>query len=58
MQTVRPRKMTEAIVRWTKGDQVLLAADPAARAAYIARVEGAAPPAPSDAPAEPERSAA
>jgi NAD(P)-dependent dehydrogenase (short-subunit alcohol dehydrogenase family) len=46
-----PRAVAEVVVRWTKGDQVMLAADPAARAAYHARVNGSAP-------AEQERSAA
>jgi NAD(P)-dependent dehydrogenase (short-subunit alcohol dehydrogenase family) len=58
LQAIMPRRVTEAIVRWTKGDQVLLAADPAARAAYIARVNGTGSPAPSEAPADQERSAA
>ena len=34
-----PRAVVDAIVRLTKGDQVLLAADPAARAAYDARMD-------------------
>ena len=57
LQAIMPRRVTEAIVRWTKGDQVLLAADPAARAAYIARVSGTGSPAPSTTPTE-ERTAA
>jgi NAD(P)-dependent dehydrogenase (short-subunit alcohol dehydrogenase family) len=52
MQGLMPRRMAEAIIRLTKGDQLLLAADPAARAAYEARITG------SPAPAEQERSAA
>jgi NAD(P)-dependent dehydrogenase (short-subunit alcohol dehydrogenase family) len=52
LQAVMPRSLSEAIVRWTKGDRVLLAADPAARAAYEARIN-----APST-PAEQERTAA
>jgi NAD(P)-dependent dehydrogenase (short-subunit alcohol dehydrogenase family) len=52
MQAVMPRRLAEAIIRFTKGDQLLLAADPAARAAYEARING------SPAPAEQERSAA
>ena len=47
--------MTEAIIRLTKGDQLLLAADPAARAAYEARMERLNGSAPA---AEQERSAA
>jgi NAD(P)-dependent dehydrogenase (short-subunit alcohol dehydrogenase family) len=42
MQALMPRRLAEAIVRLTKGDQVLLAADPAARAAYDARITGSA----------------
>ena len=42
----------EAIIRFTKGAQLLLAADPAARSAYEARITGSA------APAEQERTAA
>jgi NAD(P)-dependent dehydrogenase (short-subunit alcohol dehydrogenase family) len=52
MQALMPRRLAEAIIRFTKGDQLLLAADPAARAAYEARING------SPAPAEQERSAA
>jgi NAD(P)-dependent dehydrogenase (short-subunit alcohol dehydrogenase family) len=52
MQAVIPRRVAEAIIRLTKGDQLLLAADPAARAAYEARING------SPAPVEEERSAA
>ncbi len=52
VQALMPRRMAEAIIRFTKGDQLLLAADPAARAAYEARING------SPAPAEQERSAA
>ncbi len=44
LQNLMPRRLSEAIVRWTKGDQVLLAADPVARAAYEARINGAAAP--------------
>ena len=39
LQAVMPRPVVDAIVRMTKGDQVMLAADPAARAAYDARME-------------------
>jgi NAD(P)-dependent dehydrogenase (short-subunit alcohol dehydrogenase family) len=53
LQNLMPRSMSEAIVRWTKGDQVLLAADPVARAAYEARINGTTPAA-----AEQERTAA
>ncbi|HKO27664.1 MAG TPA: SDR family NAD(P)-dependent oxidoreductase, partial [Solirubrobacteraceae bacterium] len=52
MQALMPRRVAEAIIRFTKGDQLLLAADPAARAAYEARITG------SGAPAQHERSAA
>jgi NAD(P)-dependent dehydrogenase (short-subunit alcohol dehydrogenase family) len=52
MQALMPRRLAEAIIRFTKGDQLLLAADPAARAAYEARINV------SSAPAEQERSAA
>ncbi len=56
MQALMPRRMAESIVRFTKGDQVLLAADPAMRAAYEARITGSAPaPAPEQ---EHERTAA
>ena len=43
MQALMPRRVAEAIIRFTKGDQLLLAADPAARAAYEARITGSAP---------------
>jgi NAD(P)-dependent dehydrogenase (short-subunit alcohol dehydrogenase family) len=52
LQGLMPRSLSEAVVRWTKGDQVLLAADPAARAAYDARINGPA------VPSEQERTAA
>jgi NAD(P)-dependent dehydrogenase (short-subunit alcohol dehydrogenase family) len=52
VQAVLPRRVTEAIIRFTKGDQLLLAADPAARAAYEARISG------SGTPVEQERTAA
>lgn len=45
LQGLMPRSLSEGIVRWTKGDQVLLAADPVARAAYEARIDGSAAPA-------------
>jgi NAD(P)-dependent dehydrogenase (short-subunit alcohol dehydrogenase family) len=38
LQTLMPRRVTEAVVRFTKGDRVLLSADPGARAAYDARM--------------------
>ena len=38
MQALMPRRITEAVVRFTKGDRVLLSADPSARAAYDARM--------------------
>jgi len=53
MQSLVPRRVAEGIIRLTKGDQVLLAADPAARAAYDARINGSAPGVP-----EKERTAA
>jgi NAD(P)-dependent dehydrogenase (short-subunit alcohol dehydrogenase family) len=47
MQALMPRQVAEAIIRWTKGDQLLLSADRAARAAYEARmnemINGSAP---------------
>jgi NAD(P)-dependent dehydrogenase (short-subunit alcohol dehydrogenase family) len=48
MQALMPRRLGEAIIRFTKGDQLLLAADPAARAAYEARIDGSAAPAPQE----------
>jgi NAD(P)-dependent dehydrogenase (short-subunit alcohol dehydrogenase family) len=58
LQSVLPRRVTDAIVRLTKADQLMLAADHGARAAYDARMDqminGSAPAA----PAEQERSAA
>ena len=58
LKALMPRPVVDANIRWTKGDQLLLAADPAARAAYHARVNGAGSPAAAEAPAEQERSAA
>ena len=55
VQSVLPRAVTDAIVRWTKGDQLMLAADRGARAAYEARMEQLIN---GSAPAEQERSAA
>jgi NAD(P)-dependent dehydrogenase (short-subunit alcohol dehydrogenase family) len=55
MQALMPRALAETIIRFTKGDQLLLSADPVARAAYEERING--PGSPSVAPAE-ERSAA
>jgi hypothetical protein len=52
LQALLPRRVAEAIIRWTKGDQLLLAADSGARAAYEERINGSA------GPAEQERSAA
>jgi NAD(P)-dependent dehydrogenase (short-subunit alcohol dehydrogenase family) len=40
MQALMPRRLAEAIIRFTKGDQLLLSADPVARAAYEARING------------------
>lgn len=39
MQALMPRRMAEGIIRFTKGDQLLLSADHSARAAYEARME-------------------
>jgi NAD(P)-dependent dehydrogenase (short-subunit alcohol dehydrogenase family) len=38
LQALMPRRVTEAVVRFTKGDRVLLSADTGARAAYDARM--------------------
>jgi len=58
LQALLPRPAVDAIMRLTKGDRLMLASNPAARAAYDARMEqlinGPAPAA----PAEQERSAA
>jgi NAD(P)-dependent dehydrogenase (short-subunit alcohol dehydrogenase family) len=48
-----PRRFAETITRLVKGDRVLLSADPVARAAYEARINGSPAPA-----AEQERTAA
>jgi NAD(P)-dependent dehydrogenase (short-subunit alcohol dehydrogenase family) len=60
VQGVMPRRLSEAIIRLTKGDQVLLAANHGARAAYEARMEqminGSGPATPAE--PEHERSAA
>ncbi|MBV8219663.1 MAG: SDR family oxidoreductase [Solirubrobacterales bacterium] len=40
MQALMPRRVAEAIIRFTKGDQLLLSADATARAAYEARING------------------
>jgi NAD(P)-dependent dehydrogenase (short-subunit alcohol dehydrogenase family) len=60
MQALMPRRVAEAIIRFTKGDQLLLSADHGARAAYDARMEqminGSAPAA--GVSAERERDAA
>jgi NAD(P)-dependent dehydrogenase (short-subunit alcohol dehydrogenase family) len=55
LQWVIPRRITDAIVRLTKGDQLMLAADHGARAAYDARMEQMIN---GSAAAEQERSAA
>jgi NAD(P)-dependent dehydrogenase (short-subunit alcohol dehydrogenase family) len=39
LQALMPRRVVDAIIRLTKGDQVMLAADPTARAAYDARMD-------------------
>jgi NAD(P)-dependent dehydrogenase (short-subunit alcohol dehydrogenase family) len=41
VQALLPRRVAEAIIRYTKGDRLLISADPAARAAYEARISGA-----------------
>jgi NAD(P)-dependent dehydrogenase (short-subunit alcohol dehydrogenase family) len=60
MQALIPRRVAEAIIRWTKGDQLLLSADHGARAAYDARmnqtINGSAPV--GKVPAERQRDAA
>src|SRR5690242_6829903 len=66
LQALIPRRLAEAIMRWTKGDQLLLAADAGARAAYEARINGpgtgsaaaAGEAAGAESPAEQERNAA
>ena len=58
LQSLMPRRLAEAIIRLTKGDQLLLSADPAARAAYEARINGSVSPAPVAVPAEREKDAA
>ena len=45
MQALMPRRLAEAIIRFTKGDQLLISADPAARAAYEARIDQTRAPA-------------
>jgi NAD(P)-dependent dehydrogenase (short-subunit alcohol dehydrogenase family) len=54
LQGVMPRKVTDTIVRLTKGDQVMLAPNHDARAAYEARMEQTI----NGSPAEQERSVA
>jgi NAD(P)-dependent dehydrogenase (short-subunit alcohol dehydrogenase family) len=54
LQSLVPRRVAEGIVRLTKGDQVLLAADPVARAAYDARISGAPPAVATSAPEQKE----
>jgi NAD(P)-dependent dehydrogenase (short-subunit alcohol dehydrogenase family) len=67
LQALVPRAVSEAIVRFTKGDQLLISADHGARAAYEERmsrmIDGPAvpvseAPAESQVPAEPQRDAA
>jgi NAD(P)-dependent dehydrogenase (short-subunit alcohol dehydrogenase family) len=58
MQALVPRRLAEAIIRLTKGDQLLLSADHGARAAYEARMEQTITGSGSPAPAEQERTAA
>jgi NAD(P)-dependent dehydrogenase (short-subunit alcohol dehydrogenase family) len=47
VQALLPRRVMEAIIRFTKGDQLLISADPAARAAYEARIDGTGTAAPA-----------
>ena len=56
-QALMPRRVVDALVRWTKGDRVLMGADPGARAAYEARINGASPAAEATA-SDQERTAA
>ena len=56
-KALMPRRVVEAFVRWTKGDQLLLDADPGARAAYDARIIGSSPVA-AAAASDQERTAA
>ena len=58
MQALMPRRLAEAIIRFTKGDQLLLSADPVAREAYEARINGSAAPAPVAVPDDREKDAA
>ncbi len=58
LQSLMPRRLAEAIIRLTKGDQLLLSADPAARAAYEARINCSVSSAPVAVPAEREKDAA
>jgi NAD(P)-dependent dehydrogenase (short-subunit alcohol dehydrogenase family) len=58
MQSLMPRRLAEAIIRLTKGDQLLLSADPAARAAYEARINGSVSSGPVAVPTEREKDAA
>jgi NAD(P)-dependent dehydrogenase (short-subunit alcohol dehydrogenase family) len=61
-QALMPRRVAEAITRWTKGDQLLMTADQRARAAYDARMQrminGHGPATDVAAEPEPERDAA
>jgi NAD(P)-dependent dehydrogenase (short-subunit alcohol dehydrogenase family) len=61
LQSLLPRRAVDAVMRLTKGDQLMLASNPAARAAYDARMEqliNGAPPAPMVVPDEREKDAA
>ena len=58
VQALMPRRLAEAIIRFTKGDQLLLSADPVAREAYEARINGSAAPAPVAVPDDREKDAA
>jgi NAD(P)-dependent dehydrogenase (short-subunit alcohol dehydrogenase family) len=59
LQAVLPRRVADAISRLTKADQLMLAANPTARAAYDARMDQLINGSPTAAPAaEQERSAA
>ncbi len=54
MASLVPRRVADLITRLTKGDQVLLSADPARRAAYEQRTAGPVTPGPAPLPAAPE----
>jgi NAD(P)-dependent dehydrogenase (short-subunit alcohol dehydrogenase family) len=57
-QALMPRRVSEAFIRLTKGDRLLISADPAARAAYEARIGDPVPSTPVAVPDEREKDAA